>query len=177
MRTGTNPKWQKSPVEQPYAQIPGAGPFAASVMLFTTLVEELQALEAGGLTACELEDLLDERGRELQRQLLQDHLDLRAAREEQAARERRPPAAGADGITRSRLEAGHGRLLASLFGTVRVTRCAWRRPGAPNLYPADAALSLPACRRSHALAGWPRWKRRADRSRPRTRPSPAAAGR
>jgi hypothetical protein len=35
---------------------------------------------------------------------------------------------------------------------VRVTRCAWRRPGAPNLYPADAALSLPDCRRSHALA-------------------------
>jgi hypothetical protein len=122
------------------------------VSLFTTLTEELQSPEAAGLTACELEDLLTERGREVQRQLLQDHLDLRAAREEQAAREHRPPAAGADGITRSRLEAGHGRLLASLFGTVRVTRCAWRRPGAPNLYPADAALSLPACRRSHALA-------------------------
>jgi hypothetical protein len=35
---------------------------------------------------------------------------------------------------------------------VQVTRCAWRRPGAPNLHPADAALSLPACRPSHALA-------------------------
>jgi hypothetical protein len=151
VRTGTNLKRKKSPVE-PYALIPGAGPFAASVSLFTTLVEELQSPEAAGLTECELEDLLTERGREVQRQLLQDHLDLRAAREEQAARGHRPPAAGADGITRSRLETGHGRLLASLFGTVRVTRCAWRRPGAPNLYPADAALSLPACRRSHALA-------------------------
>src|ERR1022692_3887300 len=151
VRTGTNLKWKKSPVE-PYALIPGAGPFAASVSLFTTLAEELQAPEAAGLTACELEDLLAERGREVQRQLLQDHLDLRAAREEQAAREHRPPAAGADGITRSRLETSHGRLLASVFGTVRVTRCAWRRPGAPNLYPADAALSLPARRRSHALA-------------------------
>ncbi len=151
MRTGTNLKRKKSPVE-PYALIPGAGPFAASVSLFTTLAEELQSPEAAGLTECELEDLLTERGREVQRQLLQDHLDLRAAQEEQAAREHRPPAAGADGITRSRLETGHGRLLASLFGTVRVTRCAWRRPGAPNLYPADAALSLPACRRSHTLA-------------------------
>src|SRR5450755_2915949 len=149
VRTGTNLKWKKSPVE-PYALIPGAGPFAASVSLFTTLVEELQAPDAAGLTACELEDLLAERGREVQRQLLQDHLDLRAAREERVAREHRPPAAGADGITRSRPETGHGRLLASLFGTVRVTRCAWRRPGAPNLCPADAALSLPACRRSHA---------------------------
>ena len=88
----------------------------------------------------------------MQRQRLQDHLDLRAAREEQAAREHRPPATGADGITRTRLENGHGRLLASLFGTVRVTRCAWRRPGTGNLCPADAALSLSACRASHAVA-------------------------
>jgi hypothetical protein len=44
--------------------------------------------------------------------------------EQQLAREHRPSAAGAGGITRSRLEAGHGRLLASLFGTVPVTRCA-----------------------------------------------------
>jgi len=49
------------------------------------------------------------------------------------------------------VETGHGRLLATLFGTVRVARCAWRRPGAPSLYPADAALSLPACRPSYAV--------------------------
>ena len=137
---------------EPYAQIRDASPFAASADLFTTLVAELEGPAAAGLTACELEDLLAERGREVQRQLLQDHLDLRAAREELAARERRAPATGADGITRNRVETGHGRLLATLFGTVRVTRCAWRRPGAPSLCPADAALSLPACRPSHALA-------------------------
>ena len=125
---------------------------AASADLFTILVEERQSAEAAGLTACELEDLLAERGREVQRQLLQDHLDLRAAREEQAARRRHPSATGADGVTRSRLETGHGRLLATLFGTVQVTRCAWRRPGAPNLYPADAALSLRRTRCSHTLA-------------------------
>ena len=62
------------------------------------------------------------------------------------------PRRGADGIPRTRLETGHGRLLATLFGTVQVTRCAWRRPGAGNLYPADAALSLPAPRHSHTLA-------------------------
>jgi hypothetical protein len=86
------------------------------------------------------------------RQLLQDHLDLRAAREQERARERRAPATGTDGITRSRLEAGHSRLLATMFGTVRVTRCAWRRPGAGNYCPADTALSLPAGRHSHSLA-------------------------
>ena len=55
-------------------------------------------------------------------------------------------------ITRTRLETGHGRALATLFGTVTVTRCAWRKPGAPNWHPADAALSLPARRHSHTLA-------------------------
>jgi hypothetical protein len=124
---------------EPYAPIPGASPFAASADLFTALVAELEGPAAAGLTACELEDLLAERGREVQRQLLQDHLDLRAAREEQAARRHHLSATGADGITRTRVETGHGRLLATLFGTVQVTRCAWRRPGAPNLCPADAA--------------------------------------
>src|SRR5215472_7331292 len=132
--------------------MPRSRMLAASADLFTALVAELEGPGAAGLTACELEDLLAERGREVQRQLLQDHLDLRAAREAQAVREHHMAAAGADGITRTRVETGHHRLLATLFGTVQVTRCAWRRPGAPNLCPADAALSLPAPRCSHALA-------------------------
>ncbi|MGE5291716.1 MAG: hypothetical protein ACM3ML_31870 [Micromonosporaceae bacterium] len=84
--------------------------------------------------------------------MLQDHLDLRAAWDEQSAREHGTPAVGADGIKRSRLKTGHSRVLATLFGAVGVTRCAWRRPGAGNVYPADAALSLPASRHSHTLA-------------------------
>ena len=35
---------------------------------------------------------------------------------------------------------------------MNVTRCAWRKPGAPDYCPADAALSLPAGRHSHTLA-------------------------
>ena len=151
MPTDTN-QTERMALMEPYALIDGAGPVASSADLFTTLVEELQSAEAAGLTACELEDLLAVRGREVQRQLLQDHLDLRAAREGRAARQQHPAATGADGITRTRLETGHHRLLATLFGTVQVTRCAWRRPGAPSLCPADAALSLPACRPSYALA-------------------------
>src|SRR6266581_8196518 len=137
---------------EPYAPIPGAGPFAASLDLFTALVADLQAPGADGLTACEVEELLAGRGREVLRQLLQDHLDLRAAREQEAAREHGASTVGADGIARSRVETGHSRLLATLFGTVRVTRCAWRSPAAGNLYPADAALSLPGPRHSHTLA-------------------------
>jgi hypothetical protein len=120
--------------------------------MFTALAAELAGPAVAGLTACELEKLLDDRGREVLRQLLQDHMDLRQVREEQQARERRAPVTGTDGITRTRLETGHGRGLATLFGTVRVTRCAWRKPGAGNYCPADAALSLPAGRHSHSLA-------------------------
>jgi len=120
--------------------------------LFTALVTDLQDPAAGRLTAGEVEELLAGRGREVLRQMVQDHLDLRAVREQEAARERGRAVMGADGITRSRVETGHRRLLATLFGTVGVTRCAWRRPGAGNLYPADAALSLPAPRHSHTLA-------------------------
>ncbi len=135
-----------------YSAVPPDDPFAASTGMFAALAAELAGPAAAELTACELEKLLDDRGREVLRQLLQDHLDLRALREEQQARARRAPAEGTDGIARTRLETGHGRLLATLFGTVRVTRCAWRKPGAGNYCPADAALSLPAGRHSHSLA-------------------------
>ncbi len=135
-----------------YCAVPPDDPFAVSRDLSGGLAAELAGPAAAGLTACELEELLDERGREVLRQLLQDHLDLRQMREEQQARERRAPVTGTDGITRSRLETGHGRGLATLFGAVRVTRCAWRQPGAGNFCPAGAALSLPAGLHSHSLA-------------------------
>jgi hypothetical protein len=134
-----------------YSAVPPDDPFAISKAMFTALAAELAGPAAAGLTAFELEELLDERGREVVRQMLQDHYDLREVREEQQAREQRAHASGPDGVARTRLETGHGRLLATLFGTVKVTRCAWRKPGSPNYRPADAALSLPAGRQSHSL--------------------------
>ena len=76
----------------------------------------------------------------------QDHLDLLAAREE-----RRSGVTGRDGIARTRAESGHGRPLATVFGQVRVTRIAYRAPGAPNVHPLDAALNLPEEKQSHGL--------------------------
>ncbi|MFI6056529.1 ISKra4 family transposase, partial [Streptomyces violascens] len=107
---------------------------------------------AGELRHHEVEDLLDVRGRDLLRQLFQDHLDLRARREQEAAATRRPHVRGPEGLPRPRLESGHQRLLATVFGTVTVSRCAWRRVDAANVHPADAALSLPRGRHSHGLA-------------------------
>ena len=65
---------------EPYAPVPGADPFAASMKLVTALVADLQAREAAGLTAYELEQFVAGRGREVLRQMVQDHLDLTAGR-------------------------------------------------------------------------------------------------
>jgi hypothetical protein len=126
---------------------------------FNYLIGQLTDPAAETLTHDHLEELLTAQGRELQRQLLQAHLDLRARREQQAVSAAREQTrhggtgvVGADKVVRCRVETGHHRLLATVFGTVRVTRCAWRAPNAANLYPADVALSLPGRRHSAGLA-------------------------
>lgn len=85
-------------------------------------------------------------GFELLRQLYQDHLDLRAAREE-----RLEEVVGDDGIPRRSTEANHDRPLVTIFGEVRVRRLAYRIKGATNRYPADAHLNLPEESYSHGL--------------------------
>jgi hypothetical protein len=126
-------------------EAPG-GTFAASERAFAGLTGWLGGDEAAGLEHGELEEQLAARARELTRLLFQDHLDLRAAREE-----RLPDVAGADGVTRTRAEKDHQRPLKTVFGEVTVTRIAYRAPGAANLHPADAALNLPAEKHSHGL--------------------------
>ncbi|GAA2281696.1 hypothetical protein GCM10010145_62290 [Streptomyces ruber] len=84
-------------------------PFAASTNVFTALAAGLNDPRTGRLAHHELEELLDHQGRLLLRQLLQDHLDLRARREEEAARTRPPVVTGPDHLVRSRLEPGHPR--------------------------------------------------------------------
>lgn len=123
-----------------------AGAFDRSRECFERLVAGLAGSDADGLTHAELEDRLAARGRELLRLMLQDHVDLRAVREV-----RRDRVVGADEVVRSRVEVGHGRGLGTVFGPVTVTRMAYRAAGVANLYPADAALNLPAEKHSHGL--------------------------
>src|SRR5260221_11540210 len=61
-----------------------ADPFARSRLRFESLVGDLSGGRTGQMTHDQLEELVEDQGRELQRQLLQDHLDPRAAAEEQA---------------------------------------------------------------------------------------------
>ena len=101
--------------------------------------------EAASLAHGGLEDDLDRRGRELLRRLLQDHLDLRAQREERVV------VTALDGVTHARVETGHTRALTTVFGTVVVGRLAYRHRGAANLHPGDGALNLPDERHPHGL--------------------------
>ncbi|MER5549108.1 ISKra4 family transposase [Streptomyces sp. NPDC002589] len=136
----------------PYDTQSAPDPFARSLSAFETLMHTLSGNPATTWTHAELEEHLDAAGRELLRLLLQDHLDLRARQEEHQVRAGADPAVtGPEGRARPWREAGHSRWLATMFGTVRVTRIAHRGPGLGNVHPADQALSLPAGRHSTGL--------------------------
>jgi hypothetical protein len=102
--------------------------------------------EAAALDHARLEKEVIARGRELERLVLQAHLDLRAAREERLAEVR-----AVDGSPRPRAEKDHSRQLATAVGAMTVTRIGYRAPGARIVYPADEQLSLPADRYSMGL--------------------------
>jgi hypothetical protein len=131
---------------QEYAPVPDGGAFARSREYFGETEQWLASGEAAGLRHADLEEQLQERGREMLRRMFQDHLELRAAREE-----RRDDVTGAEGIARTRTEKGHGRALATVFGQVTVIRMAYRAPGSPNIHPLDAELNLPREKQSHGL--------------------------
>lgn len=120
--------------------------FSASRDRFEQVCSFLADQEAGGLTHSELEARLSIDVRDLVRQLYQDHLDLRAAREQRLSN-----VVDAEGVGRGNIEADHVRPLQTIFGAVEVTRIAYRRRGERNLYPADAALNLPRELHSHGL--------------------------
>jgi hypothetical protein len=120
--------------------------FESSFEMFSEIVGELRDGEVGGWSAARLEEHLEVGGRELMRRLFQDHLDLRAVREERV-----DLVVDSDAVPRGTVESGHGRPLATVFGEVIVTRHAYRRRGASNLHPADAVLNLPGEKHSHGL--------------------------
>jgi len=73
-------------------------------------------------------------------------VDLRADHEERLG-----DVADAQGVALGAVEAGHDRVLATVFGEVSVRRLAYRHRGAENLYPADAAFNMPGGLYSHGL--------------------------
>jgi hypothetical protein len=132
---------------RPGAEKPPTEHFEGSRARFETLVGFLEGRAAAGLSHAELEDRLQTDGRELLRQLYQDHVDVRAEREQRVA------VLDAEGTRHGTVESGHRRTLATVFGEVTVERLAYRHRGSANLHPADGVLNLPEEKHSHGLRG------------------------
>src|SRR3989304_2910399 len=102
-----------------------------------SIIEFLKSSAAGTLTHSMLEDVLNERGREVLRRLLQAHIDARGPGEAATA------VKGVEGIERDTARV-HDRELATIFGDVRVKRMGYGAEGMESLHPLDAELNLPA---------------------------------
>jgi len=111
---------------------------------FESTVKYLDSKEANGMTHSALERELEKQGRELMRQLLQDHLDARGPGKITAE------VHGADGTQRSRIRLQE-RDLETVFGTVEILRAGYGQEGTSSLHPFDAELNLPPERYSHEL--------------------------
>jgi hypothetical protein len=117
---------------------PGTDVYAASRALFDALITRVGDPQMTARPEHAVEEFITGEGRDVLKQVLQDHLDARAAAEPRLAE-----VTGADQVERRRAERGHARLLATTLGPVEVTRIAYRAPAVSNLHPADAWLALP----------------------------------
>lgn len=103
---------------------------------FFRLEYRLQSEETLRMSHSDLEGFIEKEGREVLRQLLQAHLDLRASAKVTG------PVTGADGLERTHHREGE-RKLETLLGGVTVTRDGFGARGKPTLFPLDADLNLP----------------------------------
>lgn len=110
--------------------------FEPARAVFAQMVEHLESTLALRMSYDELETYIVRDGRELQRRLLQAHLDLRAAAEAPTR------VVGSDDVERSERRRSR-RPLMSLVGEVSVRRLLYQAVGAAGLCPQDAALNLP----------------------------------
>lgn len=92
----------------------------------------------------DVEELLEEKGREWARLMYEEHLSLRAELE------KKTEVVGADGVERGSTRAS-ARHLESVLGRVEVPRLAYQAPGSTDLHPMDAALNLPREMYSHGI--------------------------
>jgi hypothetical protein len=105
----------------------------------------LGGAEAFALEHGQLEAQLEARGREVQRQLLQDHLALRQQQEPQER-----VLTGSDGVVRTHHRQG-SRILTTVFGDVEVARQGVGARGHASLFALDGELNLPAHQYSHGV--------------------------
>jgi hypothetical protein len=94
---------------------------------------------AGTVSLAQAEEELRTSGREMIRQTLQAVVDVASAAEERVP----GGVAGPDGVRRTRVEDGHARNVATVFGRITMRRLAYRAPHAANVHPLDEVLEVP----------------------------------
>lgn len=119
-------------------------PFAQARQSFGAIETFLGSKEACSLKESDLERELEKRGRELMRQLLQAHIEVRGPGEAAG------PVKGGDGEERVQQRL-HDRGLETVFGEVRIERAAYVAKGMESLHPMDADLNLPEEVYSHEV--------------------------
>ena len=133
-----------TPAWEPQPAPPTASPAALE---FAVLEACLASRSARQLPLHEMESQQQSKGREVQRLLLQAHLEQRGTGEGGAALRVRNEF-GEAWYTRRRLST---RFLQTVFGPVQVVRMGYSRLGSPSLYPRDQTLALPARSFSYQL--------------------------
>lgn len=118
--------------------------FAEARECFGGIETFLVSKEACSLSESDLERELEKRGRELMRQMLEAHLQVRGPGEAAA------PVKGSDGVERDEQRL-HERGLETVFGEVRIERAGYGASGVESLHPMDADLNLPQERYSHEV--------------------------
>ena len=111
-------------------------PFTPAHCAFEELVQELSGGETHKKTHSELENLINARGIEVMRLLLQGHLDARGSVVSLV------PVVNNEGKVLP-YKRERGRALESVFGTVWVNRIGYEAKGQSMLYPLDGDLNLP----------------------------------
>lgn len=115
----------------------GQGAYGQSRQCFENhLVSFIDSSEAHTMTHSELERELEKRGRELMRQLLQDHLDTRSPGETAG------PVVDSDSEQRNNIR-NHDRSIKTVFGTLTIERAGYGQEGKNSLHPLDAELNIP----------------------------------
>lgn len=110
--------------------------FEAAEDKFYQLTEALQTHQTNAMKLSEIENLIQEDGRELMRLLLQAHLDSRGDGDIGLQLE------GIDDISRTHKRIGT-RQLKSIFGAVELKRLGYGNRGVESLFPKDGHLNLP----------------------------------
>jgi hypothetical protein len=126
------------------SSVEAEGVFAKARGLSARVEGMLSSTEMTRKRHSDVEDYLEEQGREWARLMYEEHLGLRAELEQ------RTSVVGSDGVKRGSTRRSE-RQLETVLGRVEVPRLAYQAPGCSDLHPMDAALNLPREMFSHGI--------------------------